>query len=113
MARAPHSARPTILAVQMRVRRAWVPPVAAGGVPAGRESCASQRVIAATACQVCHMLTGGPTMVLCNGCDRGFHPRCLTRRLTKVPEEDPNLCYTEITATGHGPWRSRLGRARS
>ena len=84
------------LAVQMRVRRAWVPPVAAGGVRAGRGSCAGERVVAATACQVCHMLTGAPTMVLCNGCDRGFlrGPRVQGRHacLIVVGRQIPSPC---------------------
>jgi hypothetical protein len=36
-------------------------------------------------CQVCHLTTGGSTMLLCDGCDEGWHKACLDVPLLATP----------------------------
>jgi hypothetical protein len=60
-------------------RRQRVLPVAAGGATCDPED---------VACQVCHRCSGAATMLLCDGCDRGYHTRCLVPALPGVPAGD-------------------------
>jgi hypothetical protein len=39
-------------------------------------------------CQVCHLTTGGSTMLLCDGCDEGWHMACLDPPLLAMPVGD-------------------------
>jgi len=38
-----------------------------------------------TACEVCKSCDNGACMLLCDGCDRGFHMSCLRPILTMIP----------------------------
>uniref|UniRef100_A0A336LMZ6 CSON005998 protein n=1 Tax=Culicoides sonorensis TaxID=179676 RepID=A0A336LMZ6_CULSO len=38
-----------------------------------------------TYCEICHRSDNEHTMLLCDGCDHGFHMECLTPRLREVP----------------------------
>ena len=40
------------------------------------------------ACQVCAGQHGAPSMLLCDGCDRGFHMRCIGMRQQRPPAGD-------------------------
>ena len=37
-------------------------------------------------CEVCGRKEGGATMLLCDGCDHGYHLACLTPALAEVPD---------------------------
>jgi hypothetical protein len=67
------------LSVQFRRRQQAVPVVAAGGAV-----CDPAHV----ACQACHARSGAASMLLCDGCDRGYHMRCLVPALRGVPAGD-------------------------
>lgn len=45
-----------------------------------------------TACVACGRVDGEDRMLLCDGCDRGYHTHCLVPRLDKVPENEW-FCY--------------------
>jgi hypothetical protein len=51
------------------------------------------------ACQVCHKVTGGITMLLCDKCNDGWHMNCLTPPLTRKPKGDWFCPRCEVTAT--------------
>jgi hypothetical protein len=51
------------------------------------------------ACQVCHKVTGGTTMLLCDKCNDGWHMKCLTPPLTRKPKGDWFCPRCEVTAT--------------
>jgi hypothetical protein len=51
------------------------------------------------ACQVCHKVTGGITMLLCDKCNDGWHMKCLTPPLTRKPKGDWFCPRCEVTAT--------------
>ncbi len=55
------------------------------------------------ACQVC-MRRDGPTMLLCDGCNSGYHMKCLVPRVYRVPAGDW-LCSEccEATPVGKRP----------
>jgi hypothetical protein len=74
-------------------RRQQVTPVAAGGA-----ACDPADV----ACQVCHSRGGAATMLLCDGCDRGYHTRCLVPALPGVPAGDW-MCPGCAADGGPGP----------
>ena len=40
------------------------------------------------ACQACHRQSGAATLLLCDGCGRGYHTRCLVPALPAVPVGD-------------------------
>jgi hypothetical protein len=50
------------------------------------------------ACQVCHKVTGGTTMLLCNKCNEGWHMKCLTLPFTRRPKGDWLCPRCEATA---------------
>jgi hypothetical protein len=50
------------------------------------------------ACQVCHKITGGITMLLCDKCNDGWHMKCLTPPLTRKPKGDWFCPRCEVTA---------------
>jgi hypothetical protein len=56
------------------------------------------------ACQVC-MRRDGPTMLLCDGCDAGYHMKCLVPRLYRVYR---GLPFVQFVLPRH-----RWGSARS
>lgn len=41
-----------------------------------------------TFCEVCHQCNREDRMLLCDGCDRGYHLECLTPPLDEVPIEE-------------------------
>lgn len=41
-----------------------------------------------TFCEVCHQSDREDRMLLCDGCDRGYHLECLTPPMTAVPIEE-------------------------
>ena len=42
--------------------------------------------VADVACQLCHSRGREASLLLCDGCRRGYHGRCLTPALTQVPD---------------------------
>jgi hypothetical protein len=40
------------------------------------------------ACQACHAQSGAASMLLCDGCDRGYHMRCIGMRGQRPPTGD-------------------------
>ncbi|XP_063696784.1 PHD and RING finger domain-containing protein 1 [Culicoides brevitarsis] len=38
-----------------------------------------------TYCEICHLANNEHSMLLCDGCDRGYHMDCLTPRLSEIP----------------------------
>ncbi|KAG5648789.1 hypothetical protein DXG03_000138 [Asterophora parasitica] len=50
-------------------------------------------------CEVCHKKNRGEEMLLCDGCDCGFHMFCLQPPLTVIPK-DQWFCYTCLSGTG-------------
>ena len=44
--------------------------------------------------QVCQSRADAPRMLLCDGCDQGFHIYCLQPRLHAVPDDDEWYCQT-------------------
>ncbi|EJD01561.1 uncharacterized protein FOMMEDRAFT_111482 [Fomitiporia mediterranea MF3/22] len=53
----------------------------------------------ATCCEVCHRRNKGTEMLLCDGCDCGFHMFCLVPPLTSVPKGQW-FCHTCLFGTG-------------
>jgi|TARA_B110000003_G_scaffold177613_1_gene177021 hypothetical protein len=49
-----------------------------------------------TACIACGRVDGEDRMLLCDGCDKGYHTHCLVPRLDKVPENEW-FCYECVT----------------
>ena len=49
-----------------------------------------------TSCEACGRVDGEDRMLLCDGCDRGYHTHCLVPRLDKVPESEW-FCYECVT----------------
>lgn len=41
-----------------------------------------------TFCEICHQSDREDRMLLCDGCDRGYHMECLTPPITTVPIEE-------------------------
>lgn len=41
-----------------------------------------------TFCEVCHLSDREDRMLLCDGCDCGYHLECLTPPMTEVPMEE-------------------------
>ena len=72
------------------------------------------------ACQVCASRCGAASMLLCDGCDRGFHMRCIGMCRQKPPAGDwycsdcprPPSCTT-TTAVGHSGRGARAHGARA
>ena len=51
-------------------------------------------------CQLCHLGDNESSLLLCDGCDKGYHTYCFKPELTNVPEGDW-YCYECINkATG-------------
>ncbi|RDB19939.1 Lysine-specific demethylase lid [Hypsizygus marmoreus] len=50
-------------------------------------------------CEICHKKNRGESMLLCDGCDCGFHMFCLDPPLDVIPKEQW-FCYTCISGTG-------------
>ncbi|KAG6868752.1 hypothetical protein C0993_011021 [Termitomyces sp. T159_Od127] len=50
-------------------------------------------------CEICHKKNRGEAMLLCDGCDCGFHTFCLRPPLTSIPK-DHWFCYTCLSGTG-------------
>ncbi|KAH8830972.1 PLU-1-like protein-domain-containing protein [Flagelloscypha sp. PMI_526] len=50
-------------------------------------------------CEVCHKKNRGEEMLLCDGCDCGFHMFCLDPPLSVIPREQW-FCYTCLAGTG-------------
>lgn len=50
-------------------------------------------------CEVCHKQDRGEEMLLCDGCDCGFHMFCLDPPLETIPK-DQWFCYTCLAKTG-------------
>lgn len=55
--------------------------VAAGGKGRGKPA-GSYR---GTACHICQRTTNSASMLLCDGCDRGYHMQCLSPTFTTIP----------------------------
>ncbi|OCB85389.1 hypothetical protein A7U60_g7699 [Sanghuangporus baumii] len=53
----------------------------------------------ATCCEICHRRNRGTEMLLCDGCDCGFHMFCLVPPLTSVPKGQW-FCHTCLFGTG-------------
>lgn len=51
---------------------------------------------APTACVACGRVDGEDRMLLCDGCDRGYHTHCLVPRLDVIPENEW-FCYECMT----------------
>ncbi|KAJ7682384.1 jumonji superfamily protein [Mycena polygramma] len=50
-------------------------------------------------CEICHKKNRGEEMLLCDGCDCGFHMFCLDPPLDAIPKEQW-FCYTCLSGTG-------------
>ncbi|KAG2013235.1 specific transcriptional repressor [Coprinopsis cinerea AmutBmut pab1-1] len=50
-------------------------------------------------CEICHKRNRGEEMLLCDGCDCGFHIFCLDPPLTFIPKEQW-FCFTCLSGTG-------------
>ncbi|KAJ7734042.1 jumonji superfamily protein [Mycena maculata] len=50
-------------------------------------------------CEICHKKNRGEEMLLCDGCDCGFHMFCLDPPLDTIPKEQW-FCYTCLSGTG-------------
>ncbi|KAJ2930565.1 hypothetical protein H1R20_g6526, partial [Candolleomyces eurysporus] len=50
-------------------------------------------------CEICHKKNRGEEMLLCDGCDCGFHMFCLDPPLTAIPKEQW-FCFTCLAGTG-------------
>ncbi|KAL4256714.1 [histone H3]-trimethyl-L-lysine(4) demethylase [Pleurotus pulmonarius] len=50
-------------------------------------------------CEICHKKNRGEEMLLCDGCDCGFHMFCLDPPLDTIPK-DQWFCYTCLFGTG-------------
>ncbi|KAJ6539749.1 PLU-1-like protein-domain-containing protein [Mycena capillaripes] len=50
-------------------------------------------------CEICHKKNRGEEMLLCDGCDCGFHMFCLDPPLETIPKEQW-FCYTCLSGTG-------------
>ncbi|KAJ7228249.1 jumonji superfamily protein [Mycena pura] len=50
-------------------------------------------------CEICHKKNRGEEMLLCDGCDCGFHMFCLDPPLDAIPKEQW-YCYTCLAGTG-------------
>lgn len=51
------------------------------------------------ACEICHSGENEDQILLCDGCDRGYHLYCLTPSLSAVPKSDW-FCVKCLTAAG-------------
>jgi hypothetical protein len=65
-----------------------------------------------TACQCCQQRFSKRhnVMLLCDGCDRGYHQRCLAQPVAKVPAGDW-LCPGCVVQVAHGAGTRALGEA--
>ncbi|KAJ7068692.1 PLU-1-like protein-domain-containing protein [Mycena amicta] len=50
-------------------------------------------------CEICHKKNRGEEMLLCDGCDCGFHMFCLDPPIDTIPKEQW-FCYTCLAGTG-------------
>lgn len=50
-------------------------------------------------CEICHKKNHGDEMLLCDGCDCGFHTFCLDPPLSSIPKEQW-FCFTCLSGTG-------------
>lgn len=89
--------------------------------PSGVHSQAELQRVDNIACQMCHSRGREATLLLCAGCGRGFHTRCLVPALPAVPADDwfCSVCRSVVvgqtgTSVKHvtrrprreGPWPS-------
>ncbi|CAH4037870.1 unnamed protein product [Pieris brassicae] len=49
-------------------------------------------ILMATVCEICARSDNEDTMLLCDGCDLGYHMQCLTPPLTEVPATEQWFC---------------------
>jgi len=61
-------------------------------VPHGSWSCKKCVVLNSKACSVCLSTEDDEKMLLCDGCDEGFHLHCLDPPLVKVPKDEHWFC---------------------
>lgn len=72
-----------------------------------------EKSIVKVTCQMCRKGDNDECLLLCDGCDRGWHMFCLKPKVTEVPEGDwfcPNCIAKGI---GEGPRPQRSARQRS
>lgn len=77
---------PSLRRKQRQAMEALVPQYVAGA--AWPEHAQRQSELDAVACEVCHHPGGHDNMVLCSGCDRCFHLRCVVPAMSTVPSGD-------------------------
>ncbi len=66
--------------------------------------------VADVACQICHSRGREASLLLCDGCRRGYHRRCLTPALTAVPDGQwfcPSCVSSDPSPQQHIPRRQR------
>ncbi len=66
--------------------------------------------LADVACQLCHSRGREASLLLCDGCHRGYHRCCLTPALPKVPDGQwycPHCVPSDPPPTQHIPRRQR------
>lgn len=61
-----------------------------------------------TYCEICNESDREETMLLCDGCQRGFHIECLTPPLEEVPAEEEWFCPSCLASEEHSDIVSRL-----
>ncbi|XP_037396950.1 bromodomain adjacent to zinc finger domain protein 2A isoform X3 [Pygocentrus nattereri] len=72
-----------------------------------------EKSIVKVTCQMCRKGDNDECLLLCDGCDRGWHMFCLRPKVTEVPEGDW-FCPTCISkGIGEGPRPQRSARQRS
>lgn len=59
----------------------------------------NQKVKEEQHCEICHKKNHGEKMLLCDGCDCGFHMFCLDPPLSAIPKEQW-FCFTCLSGTG-------------
>ncbi|KAI4896516.1 hypothetical protein NFI96_029530 [Prochilodus magdalenae] len=72
-----------------------------------------EKSIVKVTCQMCRKGDNDECLLLCDGCDRGWHMFCLKPKVTEVPEGDW-FCPTCVSkGIGEGPRPQRSARQRS
>ncbi|XP_066526414.1 bromodomain adjacent to zinc finger domain protein 2A isoform X2 [Hoplias malabaricus] len=72
-----------------------------------------EKSIVRVTCQMCRKGDNDESLLLCDGCDRGWHMFCLRPKVTEVPEGDW-FCPTCLSkGLGDGPRPQRSARQRS
>ncbi|KAB5546472.1 hypothetical protein PHYPO_G00072420 [Pangasianodon hypophthalmus] len=74
-----------------------------------------EKSIVKVTCQVCHKGDNDACLLLCDGCDRGWHMFCLRPKVTQVPEGDwfCPTCNSMETGEGSQPKQSARQRANA